>query len=176
MKGQVIWITGMPGSGKTTLAKALQQITQEHQPVLLDGDKLRQALNNHDYSLAGRKALSQQYAGLAHMLAEQGHLVIVSVVAMYREVHAWNRANMTRYTEVLLKPSSEVLIQRNKKGLYLPGSDFHQSHTEQDQLKIEYPLSPEIIFDSGSQTPENMAKELLEYLNQQDAGKSQYAR
>ncbi|MGY5449743.1 adenylyl-sulfate kinase [Agarivorans sp. MS3-6] len=175
MKGRVIWITGLPGAGKTTLANQLVSLLQPYHPVLLDGDSLRAALNDQDYSAQGRKKLSLQYAGLANMLAEQGHLVVVSVVAMYHEVHLWNRENNKLYTEVLLKPSQRTLSHRNKKGLYQPGGAFESLDSAKNELAIEYPLHPDYIFDSGNTHPQDLAKKLLDSITLKSQGKIGHA-
>jgi adenylylsulfate kinase len=122
--GQVIWITGLPGSGKTTLAVELVKSLRKHlaNVVHLDGDSLRQVLSNHDYSIEGRKALALQYSGLAKLLAEQGQIVIVSTVSLFHDVHDWNRAHFPRYVEVWLQPSQDSLMQRDQKGLYTRNS------------------------------------------------------
>ncbi|WP_394200681.1 adenylyl-sulfate kinase [Shewanella waksmanii] len=165
MKGHVIWITGLPGSGKTTLANELREQISHQKPINLDGDRLREALDNNEYSQMARQKLSLQYAKLANMLANDGHTVIVSVVAMYHNIHRWNRENNANYTEVLLKPDQACLLKRNKKGLYSTGSDFSPNSITNKTNNIQYPYSPDFIFDSGTKTPTKMATELATYLN-----------
>mgnify|MGYP000692908248 CR=1 FL=1 len=117
----VVWVTGMPGAGKTTFADALakQLKVQGRQDIIrLDGDQLREVFANTDYSVCARLSLAMQYAKLANMLALQGYIVIVSTVSLFHKVHQWNRANLPNYVEVYLNPSMDVLHNRNQKGLY----------------------------------------------------------
>ena len=79
----IIWITGQPGAGKTTLAR---WIKNNHIPaVIVDGDELREALNNFDYSEAGRKRNVEDAQKIAMWLHSQHNDVIVSMVSPYRE-------------------------------------------------------------------------------------------
>ena len=113
----VIWITGLSGAGKTTLAKELvsQLATENKEPILLDGDQLReiffdssnQAISAHDRS--SRLALALKYSGLARLLSEQGFWVIVATISLFKEVHDWNRKNFKNYYEVFLDTPIEEL-------------------------------------------------------------------
>ena len=108
----VIWITGLSGAGKTTLAKEIvNQLTTENiEPILLDGDQLReifidstnQAISSHDRS--SRLTLALKYSGLARLLSEQGFWVIVATISLFKEVHDWNRKNLKNYYEVFGYP------------------------------------------------------------------------
>lgn len=162
MSGNVLWITGYPGSGKTTLAKCLIQQSQ-FEAVLLDGDELRKALNNHDYSLEGRKSLSFQYARLAKLLADQGLFVVVSVVALFNDIHTWNRANIKNYKEVFLNPSLEVLQQRNKMGLY--GTSEYFDKVLSGAERYQTPQQPDLILDSGLLSIESTSKIVLDFIS-----------
>jgi adenylylsulfate kinase len=84
----IYWFTGQPGHGKTTLAKALigHFQSQGMKPFHVDGDDLRSLTSNADYSRAGREANIRRAQTIAHYLHNQGHVVVVSLVAPYRDL------------------------------------------------------------------------------------------
>ena len=84
----IYWFTGQPGHGKTTLAKALIEHLKAHgvEPFHVDGDDLREMTANADYSRAGREANIRRAQTIAHYLHNQGHTVVVSLVAPYRDL------------------------------------------------------------------------------------------
>ncbi len=82
----IIWITGQPGAGKSTLGRALKADLQEagHPVFMVDGDDLRALTANADYSPAGREANIRRAQDIALYLSRQGQVVIVAVVAPFR--------------------------------------------------------------------------------------------
>ncbi len=84
----IYWFTGQPGHGKTTLAVALIERlkAQGEQPFHVDGDDLRALTANADYSRAGREANIRRAQTIAHYLHNQGHTVVVSLVAPDRNI------------------------------------------------------------------------------------------
>ena len=84
----IYWFTGQPGHGKTTLAKALIAHLQGQgiEPFHVDGDDLRALTSNADYSRAGREANIRRAQTIAHYLHNQEPVVVVSLVAPYREL------------------------------------------------------------------------------------------
>jgi adenylylsulfate kinase-like enzyme len=81
----IIWLTGQPGSGKTTLAKAIMELEYTNNWFHIDGDDIRELFDNKDYSKDGRiknVLLAQQ---LAQYLNSKGQNVLVSLVSPYRE-------------------------------------------------------------------------------------------
>jgi adenylylsulfate kinase len=84
----IYWFTGQPGHGKTTLAKAFIAHLQSQglKPFHVDGDDLRSLTSNADYSRAGREANIRRAQTIAHYLHNQGHVVVVSLVAPYRDL------------------------------------------------------------------------------------------
>jgi len=122
---RVIWITGLSGAGKTTLARAVvgRLRARGEQVVFLDGDELRAvfgadvaAAGNHDRG--SRLMLAMQYARLCRTIAAQDHTVVIATISLFREVHAWNRAHLPGYFEVYLKVPVEELRRRDAKGIY----------------------------------------------------------
>ena len=92
MKGTVYWITGLAGSGKTTIGKLLYDSIKFNKDnvILLDGDKLRELYESQDYSYDGRKKLAIKYAKLCKMISEQGIDVICCTISMFDECIIWN--------------------------------------------------------------------------------------
>lgn len=124
-QGNVIWITGLSGAGKSTLAHEVvaRLRAQGKAVVMLDGDELREvfgavAANAENHGRARRLALAFQYAHLGRIIASQGLTVVIATISLFREVHAWNRANLPGYFEVYLKVPVEELRRRDPKGIY----------------------------------------------------------
>ena len=108
MAGRVIWITGLSGAGKTTLARELIQRLQEceSQPILLDGDILRNLLQVSEnvldsHSRKARIKLALKYAQMCRLLSDQGFIVVIATISMFDELYAWNRENITNYFEFI---------------------------------------------------------------------------
>ena len=131
--GTVVWICGLPGSGKTTMAYELKSrwALNGFSCVVIDGDDIRGILGKDspaDYSTrSGRLSMAMIYNRLARLYALQGLTVIVATVSMFPEIYALNRDTINRYVEVLLSPDESTLKQRNKKGLYSADRDPHNS-------------------------------------------------
>ena len=84
----ILWFTGQPGSGKTTLCKELQNrvFCTSKKTIHLDGDDLRDILNNKDYSEKGRRKNIQFAINMAKVMDNKGYLVLVSLVSPYRDL------------------------------------------------------------------------------------------
>jgi adenylylsulfate kinase-like enzyme len=139
----LIWITGMPGSGKTTLANDLVsslRVKGQH-CIQLDGDELRHILNkedlNSDYSPESRLDLALLYSRLAVSLNSQGFIVVVSTVSLFWRVHKWNRLNIKNYFEVFLDVDSTLLETVPRSRLYKTALGTHFSP--------EFPVNPDLV-------------------------------
>lgn len=142
--GRVIWITGLSGAGKTTLARALLP----HLPhaILLDGDEMREALGElgGGFDAASRKRLALTYARWARLLARQGFTVIVATISLFHEVHAWNREHLPNYLEVFLDVSEDMRRKRDPKGLYKGQARGQVSEMAGIETQVELPLCPHV--------------------------------
>jgi bifunctional enzyme CysN/CysC len=120
--GAVVWLTGLPASGKSTLARALERrlFSQGGSPILLDGDTLRAGLNSDlGFSAQDRAENIRRLAEIATHLARNGHIAIVAAVSPSAEDRAAaRRIADTAFREVYVATSAEVCESRDPKGHY----------------------------------------------------------
>tara|TARA_B100000700_G_scaffold292653_1_gene352874 strand:+ start:1333 stop:1845 length:513 start_codon:yes stop_codon:yes gene_type:complete len=144
----IVWITGLPGSGKTTLSKKIKHSLEKRTSkniVLLDGDNLRGILPYEiSYSNKDRIKLAFFYSKLALLIEESNCIVICSFVALFHCVQEHTRQEANDYFEILLNPPLDELIKKNKKDLYSEKSEYmlHQF------TKHEFPKKPELIINT----------------------------
>ena len=169
-QGKVIWITGLSGAGKSTLAhEVVARLRAEGQAVvMLDGDELREvfgavAANAQNHGREGRLALAMQYAHLCRVIAAQGLTVVIATISLFREVHAWNRANLPGYFEVYLKVPVEELRRRDPKGIYRRFDAGELTHVAGLDLPIDEPEAADWVVEFD---PEHAVTTLAEELNQ----------
>ncbi len=140
----IIWITGLPGSGKTTLANKIKSILESktsNNIVLLDGDNIRNILPyNISYSNEDRMRLALFYSKLALLIEQSNIIVICSFVALFHSVQEHTRQMANDYFEIFLDPSLDELVKMNKKGLYSDGSDYMLKQF----IKHEFPEKPDL--------------------------------
>ena len=140
----IIWITGLPGSGKTTLARNLKSILEtkvSNNIVILDGDEIRKILPYKvSYSNEDRRKLALFYSELALLIDQSDCIVICSFVALFHSVQENTRIYANEYFEIFLDPSLDELVKINKKDLYLENSDYMLNQFS----KHEYPKKPEL--------------------------------
>jgi adenylylsulfate kinase-like enzyme len=151
----VIWITGLSGAGKSTLAHEIVSLMRAtgKAVVMLDGDDLREVFgaassNADNHGREGRLALAMQYSHLCRMIAVQGLTIVIATISLFREVHAWNRANLPGYFEVYLKVPLKELRHRDPKGIYklydageltnVAGLDLPIDEPDESDLLIEF--------------------------------------
>ncbi|MBP2325008.1 adenylylsulfate kinase-like enzyme [Kibdelosporangium banguiense] len=166
MTAGVVWITGLAGAGKSTVAAHVRDrlLAMGQLPVLLDGDALRAMLPyTPGYSRDERLKLARYYARLARELAEQGHLVICATVSLFHEVHEWNRRAIPGYIEVWLRvPVAQLRDRGCRTELY---ETAEQDVVGMDTL-AEFPQGPDLVIDNyGPATPEAAADRIIAALD-----------
>jgi len=168
MSGKVFWITGLSGAGKTTLASLLVEfLKNKHENVIhLDGDDLREVLNvtnNHDQK--SRLEIGMVYSRLSNLLAKQGYIVIVSAVALFDQIHSWNRKNIQEYFEIYLEVAIEELIKRDPKDIYANFKSGKISNVAGLDMKVDIPKKPDLLirFEEGV-SPQNELEMIINKL------------
>ena len=120
--GAVVWLTGLPASGKSTLARALERrlFGKGGSPIMLDGDTLRAGLNSDlGFSMQDRSENIRRLAEVAAHLARNGHIAIVAAVSPLEEDRAAaRRIADTAFREIYVSTSAEVCESRDPKGHY----------------------------------------------------------
>jgi adenylylsulfate kinase len=120
MMATIVWFTGLPASGKSTLAELVRAELGQHSrsAIVLDSDELRDILGNQDYTPCGRDRFYEALGDLAIMLARQGHLVLVAATAPRRVHRDRVRAQVPGFVEVWVRTPLDVCQARDPKGLY----------------------------------------------------------
>ncbi len=119
MKPFVLWMTGLPCSGKTTIVKDLQKDIPNL--AMLDGDELREWFSPKDFSKAGRDEHNKRVAHLAKLLLKHGVPSVVSLVSPYLENRSSARSIVdagNQFAECYVKCSLEKCEERDVKGMY----------------------------------------------------------
>lgn len=118
--GLVAWFTGLPSSGKSTLAERVApRLEPERAVVLLDGDAVRKALvPAPGYDAEGRAAFYESLARLAALVAGQGVVVLVPATAHRRAFRARARELAPRFVEIFVDTPLEECRRRDTKGLF----------------------------------------------------------
>tara|TARA_B100000767_G_C19748433_1_gene529614 strand:+ start:776 stop:1285 length:510 start_codon:yes stop_codon:yes gene_type:complete len=159
--GILFWITGLPGSGKTTVGNLLlKNISKKYGPtILLSGDDLRK-----DFLLVGYKKKDRQKIGLMYSnfflrLLKQNINIIFSGVVLSHKVQKHNRKCINNYIEIFIESdfSKNIKIKKiSKKNKNVVGID----------IKPEYPKKPEIkIFNDFKKPLKAIAKEIFNLIN-----------
>jgi adenylylsulfate kinase-like enzyme len=165
--GSLIWITGLSGAGKTTLAKRLQQdmIACGKSVVLLDGDDLRQVYGlENQYTFNQRLAMAKRHARMCHLLTAQNINVICATISMFDEVRNWNRAHQQSYTEIFLNVSFPT--RSNRSSLYGQLQKDSCAHLVGFDVDAELPTQADIVLSNeGSDGIDSVFHELKSQLN-----------
>ncbi|MCD6331209.1 MAG: adenylyl-sulfate kinase [Thermoplasmata archaeon] len=168
MKGEgcVVWFTGLPCSGKTTIAKKLMEILREKgkDVELLDGDTVRDYIRNKDFSKEGRNKHLRYIALMAKLLAERGVIVLCSFVSPYRENRDFARSICNNFIEVYVKASLDTCIQRDVKGMYKKALNGEIKGFTGIDDPYEEPENPEIIVETDKESVEESVEKVLDKL------------
>ncbi len=149
--GFVIWLTGLPASGKTTLARALEvRLSQAGLALeVLDGDEIRCGLSaDLGFSEEDRQEHNRRVIFLSKLLIRNGITVVVPLISPYRKVRKFAREELGYFMEVWVRCSLEECIRRDPKGLYARALQGEIKDLTGLQDPYEEPLDPDVIVDT----------------------------
>jgi adenylylsulfate kinase-like enzyme len=148
--GIVVWFTGLPQSGKSTLARRVRDRIAPHRScVLLDSDDVRIALGLHRYGFGDRDAFYRMLAGLAGLLARDGHVVLVAATAPLRAYRAAARAQAPEFAEVWVRTPLAECEARDTKGLYARARRGEAPDLPGMGAAYQPPEAPDLVADGG---------------------------
>lgn len=167
-KGFVIWLTGIPGSGKSTIAKKLKEALESRELCTehLDGDEIRPWLSpTEGFSREDRVRHLRRVAFVSHLLARNGVVVIASFVSPYRETRDLARElNRGFFVEVYVKCPVEVAIERDPKGLYKRALKGEIGNMTGIQDIYEPPQNPEVVVETDRESVDESVNKIVDYL------------
>ncbi|HID94377.1 MAG TPA: adenylyl-sulfate kinase [bacterium (Candidatus Stahlbacteria)] len=169
MDGFVVWITGLPGSGKTALAKEIEPLLKKrgHNCEILDGNEVRALISSElGFTEEDRKLHNRRVIHIAKLLARNGVGVIVSLISPYRETRAFARRELPNFVEVWTKCPLEVCEARDKKGLYEKARRGEITDLTGVQHPYEEPENPEVIVDTEKESPSEGARRVIDKLEE----------
>ncbi len=173
-KGATLWFTGLSGSGKSTVAVALERllIDRKHNAYRLDGDNIRHHLNQDlTFSPEHRTENIRRIGEVSRLFADAGVLTLVSFISPYRADRDAARKlhdDMTLpFLEVFVDTPIEVCEQRDPKGLYKKARAGEIKDFTGISAPYEPPQSPELRLTPDHGNPESQAERVLELLVQQ---------
>lgn len=168
-EGATVWLTGLSGSGKSTIAELAQrQLTSDGRAsYILDGDQLRRGLNaDLGFSAQDRAENVRRIGEVARILAEAGFIVLVPVIAPYRQdrdaIRRIHADNGITFAEVHVATPLHVCEQRDPKGLYAKARSGELENFTGVSDPYEDPLHAELTLDTTELAPDEAVHAVLE--------------
>ena len=170
-KGLTLWLTGLSGAGKSTIAEALYAKLLEHGfPLeILDGDEIREHLcRDLTFSKEDRFTNIERIAFLAGRISKHGVLVIVPVIAPYTEARAKAKSLSENFIEVFVKAGIEEVTKRDVKGLYKKAIAGEIKNFTGISDPYEEPENPDILVNTENLSVEEAVDLIIgELINKQ---------
>lgn len=156
-----LWLTGLSGSGKTTIAfkvsERLQKANIPHE--VLDGDVLRPVLSpGAGYTEKERNAFRHKIIFLAKLLNKHGVSCVIPLLSSSRKVREHARNELTNFNEVYVKCPIDICMKRDPDGLYKKAKNGKESNIVGIHIPYEEPENPEILLETSKQDVESCVR------------------
>ena len=165
--GFVLWLTGLSGAGKSTVAAKLAPTLAErgHRVELLDGDEVRTNLcQGLGFSRADRDTNIARIGYVAAKLSKHGVAVLVAAISPYRQARDQVRANVEVFVEVHVAAPLDTCAERDPKGLYAKALAGEIKHFTGVSDPYEPPLEPEIVLHTETESADDSVHQVLAWL------------
>ena len=149
--GCVYWVTGLPGAGKSTFARALNKSLREagKPALLIDSDEVRAALGDvFGFDRESRRQLGAAYGRLANLFSKQGLDIVCATTSLFEDVRRWNREHLPRYREIYIKTPANLIVSRHPRGLYARALEKRVRNVPGVDQYIEEPRAPDVVIDN----------------------------
>ncbi|PQJ34770.1 bifunctional sulfate adenylyltransferase subunit 1/adenylylsulfate kinase [Salinibacter sp. 10B] len=171
-KSAVVWLTGLSGSGKSTIAKEVEKrlFDRDVQTMMLDGDNVRHGLSGDlGFSPNDRKENIRRVGEAARLFFEQGNVTLCSFISPYQEDRDRIRELLPegRFFEVHVDCPLEVCKERDTKGLYKKAEEGEIANFTGVSAPYEEPQDPEIVVDSDQNDVETCVNQIIEALEEE---------
>lgn len=167
-KSALLWFTGLSGSGKSTIATALQNklYKEGRHSYILDGDNIRHGLNSDlGFSEKDRKENIRRIGEVARLFVDAGLITMATFISPYRKDRQDVREKIGKeFIEIFLKCPVEKCMERDPKGLYKKAAKGEIKEFTGISAPYEEPVCPEIELDTCKKDAEECAEEILVYL------------
>ncbi len=172
-KAFVIWLTGLPCSGKSTIARNLELglFNAGIRTLILDGDNTRLSINRDlDFSPKGRAENIRRVAEIAKLLNDAGVVVITAFISPFRKDRqlAKEIIGQNCFVEVFVDTPIEVCIRRDTRGLYQKALNGDLKDFTGVDSPYEIPLHPQIAVHTVSQTHEETVAQIINFLSDEN--------
>jgi bifunctional enzyme CysN/CysC len=170
-KGRVVWLTGLSGAGKSTIANLVEKRMQAdgRHTYLLDGDNVRHGLNKDlGFTEEDRVENIRRVAEVSKLMVDAGLIVLVSFISPFRAERRMARELMENgeFVEVYVATPLAVAEQRDVKGLYAKARAGQLKNFTGIDSPYEEPENAEITVDTTTLSPEQAAEEIVAWLNE----------
>jgi adenylylsulfate kinase len=169
MSGFAIWLTGLPASGKSVLARAVfKRLREDNIPLqILDSDDLRKVLTPHPtYSDEERAWFYRVMVYMGGMLTQNEVHVVFAATAAKQTYRDHARQTIERFAEVYVRCSLETCMKRDPKGLYAKAQSGEITNLPGLQALYEIPRSPEVVIDTETLTVKQGTSKLINRLQE----------
>lgn len=167
MKGFTLWFTGLPCSGKSTLARKVEGTLLERgvNCEVLDGDEVRENLSKGlTFSKEDRDINIRRIGWVSKLLARNGAISIAAAISPYRAIRNEIREQHDRFVEVYVKAPVDVLKERDVKGMYKKALAGEIKNFTGVSDPYEEPEKPEILVETDKETVEESTHKIIRTL------------
>ncbi len=170
-KSVILWFTGLSGSGKSTIAHALEEKLYQRKlhTYILDGDNVRKGLNKDlGFSPEDRKENIRRLGEVAKLFVDAGIITIVAAISPYKSdrVFVRNLVEPGEFIEIYVKCPLEVCETRDPKGLYKKARQGIIKNFTGVDAPYEEPENPEIVIESDKESIEEAVNKIIHYLEE----------